>query len=142
MRLENNRAPHFGRGLVGTALLLVGVMAMNGAGAATTPAGKAGFDCSKASAADEVAVCSNPQLGQLDIEMARLYRLVRSCALMGGRAAYHDDQSDWLDKRKACGSNMACIKALYVDRINELTPDAKSASQQRAGGHCPDQDNG
>ncbi len=36
-------------------------------------AAAASFDCSKAAAPDEIAICANPDLSNLDVQMATLY---------------------------------------------------------------------
>ena len=98
-----------------------------------------GFNCAKARAADEKAVCKSAALSRLDRQMQSMYREIQGCALMGARGANYDDQTDWLAKRKQCGVNTRCIKALYDKRLAELKPDVKWARSERKAGRCPDQ---
>src|SRR5690348_4550610 len=52
---------------------------------APTPARAAGFDCARATKADEIAVCRTPTLSALDSEMSGLwYAYSRVPMLMGG----------------------------------------------------------
>ncbi len=49
------------------------------------PAGAASFDCAKAEAADEKAVCADQQLNNEDVEMAVLYTQLKPLLGMGAR---------------------------------------------------------
>ncbi len=100
---------------------------------------EASFNCKKATAADEKAVCASAELSRLDRQLQGLYREVRGCALMGANGAFHDDEVDWLAARHKCGADQTCLRAVYKKRIGELTPDAESARTQRKAGQCPDQ---
>ncbi len=84
------------------------------------PAAAQSFDCAKATTADEKAVCGNGRLAALDDEMAALYRDIEARTLMGMRGAVRDDQRTFLDRRRACGGDVACIRDLYRARIAEL----------------------
>jgi uncharacterized protein len=89
--------------------------------AAASPAAATGFDCSKASAADERAICANPQLSALDSEMAGLwYAYSRVPMLMGSNAARRDAAAAFLASRRQCGSNSACLTRTYQARITAL----------------------
>lgn len=56
--------------------------------------------------ATERAICSDPILGDLDIEMGALYARNKL-----------PDQRDWLRTRNACGGDIFCIEAAYRSRI-------------------------
>ena len=87
----------------------------------SAPAHAAGFDCSRARAADEVAVCRNPQLSALDSEMSGLwYAYSRVPMLMGGNGARMDMARAFLARRADCGGNVACLTAAYRARIADL----------------------
>ena len=47
----------------------------------------ASFDCTKAKAADEIAICANRNLHDQDVTMALLYDLNKHFMAMGGRAS-------------------------------------------------------
>ncbi|RAI00004.1 hypothetical protein DLJ53_19935 [Acuticoccus sediminis] len=90
------------------------------AGLAASPANAQSFDCAKAAAADEHAVCNSPRLSALDEEMASLYAAIRQCALMGTRGEVTDSQRTFMARRAACGSDDGCLVKLYSDRVAEL----------------------
>jgi uncharacterized protein len=89
--------------------------------ALAVPAEAASFDCSKAEAPDEVAVCGNAQLSELDTEMGALwFTYQRIPFLMGANAARKEDAEAFLQERKACGGDEACIRKAYEERISGL----------------------
>lgn len=83
-------------------------------------AGAASFDCRKASHADEKAICADRQLSELDVQMATTYRLLSGLFAMGARGAMGDAQLTWLDQRRACGADKACLKQRYRERLGAL----------------------
>lgn len=89
--------------------------------AATVPAQAASFNCAKASAPDEVAICQNPALSERDTEMAALWFAYNKVPmLMGANAARRDGATDFLKLRAACGSDTACLNRVYEARITAL----------------------
>ena len=85
------------------------------------PAKAASFDCAKAAKPDEIAICANPDLSNLDVEMATLYGVrMQIPMMMGAKGAAHDEQVAFLESRAACGGNIACIRSAYIDRIDTL----------------------
>jgi len=94
-----------------TALALVFV-----AGAAQA----ASFDCNKARAPDEKAICANLALNDKDVRMAVLYDINRKTLAMGGRSALEDQQRQWLRDRRGCGAQRACLNRSYDRRLGEL----------------------
>ena len=65
------------------------------------------FDCGKATYPDEWAICSSPELSQLDVALVAAYQYVR--------VKYGDDYAKTINAplfqaRRACGSDLACIK--------------------------------
>lgn len=88
--------------------------------AASLPAAAASFDCRKARSADEKAICANRDLNDQDVRMDQLYGITRRLVPMGGRGAIMDDQRAWLQARKACGADRACLRRSYDDRIRQL----------------------
>jgi uncharacterized protein len=92
------------------------------------PAYAASFDCARATKVDEVAVCRNPRLSELDAEMGGLwYAWSRVPMLMGGNGARMDEAQAFLARRAACGRNVACLTAAYRARIEELHSDIANA---------------
>lgn len=95
------------------------------------PAQAASFDCAKASAPDEVAICKNPELSELDTRMGALwFSYSKVPFLMGANGARHDAASVFLEKRKACGGDVACLRAAYAQRIAELKENIERAMVQ------------
>jgi hypothetical protein len=86
-----------------------------------SPASAASFDCSRARAADEVTVCHTPSLSNLDSEMGGLwYAYSKVPMLMGGNGNRGDEARAFLDRRRACGRNVACLTRAYRARITDL----------------------
>jgi uncharacterized protein len=95
--------------------LIGGVLAIGGAAHA------ASFDCTKAAAPDEIAICANPGLSNLDTVMATLYGVrMEIPMLMGAKGAAQDEQRAWLATRATCGGNVACLQSAYQSRIAVL----------------------
>ncbi|ADH88671.1 Uncharacterized protein putative lipoprotein-like protein [Ancylobacter novellus DSM 506] len=87
----------------------------------SAPAHAASFDCGKAQAADERAVCADPALSALDSEMGGLwFAYGRLPMLMGANGNRHDEARAFLTSRAACGANATCLTALYQARIAAL----------------------
>jgi uncharacterized protein len=104
------------------AIALLGILIL------PTPARAAGFDCARATKADEIAVCRNPRLSELDSEMGGLwYAWSRVPMLMGGNGARMDEAQAFLARRAACGRHLACLTAAYRARIEELHRDIANA---------------
>jgi uncharacterized protein len=86
-----------------------------------SPAAAASFDCTKASTADEKAVCADQGLSNMDVEMATLFRVSMEIPmLMGSKGAAGDEQIAWLAKRSTCGGSVTCLKDAYRTRIDQL----------------------
>jgi uncharacterized protein len=89
--------------------------------APSTAVEAASFNCAKAAKPDEIAICANPHLSDLDVQMAALYGVrMEIPMLMGARGAAQDEQRAFLAKRGVCGGNVACIQSAYQTRIAEL----------------------
>lgn len=98
--------------------------------AAATPAAAASFDCGKAKAADEKAICASRTLSELDVEMATLFRVrMEIPMLMGARGDAGDEQVTWLTRRRACSGNAACLTQAYQQRIAQLRQIISDAMQ-------------
>ncbi|KQY95951.1 hypothetical protein ASD21_05450 [Caulobacter sp. Root1455] len=88
--------------------------------AAPMAAHAASFDCNRARAPDEKAICANLPLNDKDVRMALLYDINKHTLAMGGRGALMDDQQQWLRDRRRCGANRACLNRAYDRRLGEL----------------------
>lgn len=80
----------------------------------------ASFDCKKAKQADEKTICADRLLSELDVQVATTYRLLRGLFAMGMRGNLGDSQLAWLEQRRACGANKACLKQRYQERLDAL----------------------
>ena len=94
--------------------------AVAGAFLTASSASAASFDCGKARAPDEKAICATLSLNDQDVRMAELYRIVRKVVPMGARGAIMDDQAVWLRDRRRCGADRACLTRSYARRIGQL----------------------
>ena len=88
--------------------------------AAPTNASAASFDCRQARTADEVAICDNRELNDLDVRMATLYEVTTGFVAMGQRSAMRDEQREWLAQRHLCRADVRCLRHSYRQRIAEL----------------------
>jgi uncharacterized protein len=88
------------------------------------------FDCSKASNAVEIVVCSNPRLSEFDQEMADIYKSAMANAT--DTDALKAQQRNWIRARnKECGPKsdvVKCLEASYQERIGQLRPLAEAYS--------------
>ncbi len=92
------------------------------------PARSASFDCAKAQAPDERAICANRNLSERDVEMSALwFSYSRIPLLMGANADRRDGQAAFLRARTACGGDLSCLEKLYAARIATLKTDITSA---------------
>ena len=99
--------------------------------ASPDPVHAASFDCARARAADERAVCGVRALEDRDVRMATLYSVNRQLAGgMGALGALQDRQRDWLVERSRCRADAACIRNAYDRRIGELERAVQAASRR------------
>jgi len=113
-------------------LLLSSLISVAALGAAcvslSAPAEAASFDCARARAADERAICGNRALEDRDVKMATLYGVNRQLAGgMGALGAIQDRQREWLGERARCGGGSTCIRMAYDRRIAELERGVEAA---------------
>jgi uncharacterized protein len=86
----------------------------------STPTFAASFDCNKAAAMDELAVCNDRELSELDVRMATWFEAITGLVPMGTRGAIQDEQLEWLKARAACNSDKRCLRQEYLARIEAL----------------------
>jgi uncharacterized protein len=80
----------------------------------------ASFPCDKAEAPDEKAVCAHLLLNDRDVEMATRFEILKAVLPMGGQGKLRDDQEAWLQERRTCGADVACLTAAYDGRLKVL----------------------
>ena len=93
--------------------------------ATTRDAAAQSFDCRRAVTPDEIAICSNPLLGELDEIMADFYRRLRHYTqnydnAMGLQAQLRDEARTFLRLRATCGADEKCLEQAYRTRIRQL----------------------
>lgn len=88
--------------------------------AAPAIASAASFDCAKARAPDEKAICANTLLNDKDVKMSVLYDINRKTMGMGARGSLQDAQQQWLRDRRQCAANRACLNRAYDGRLGDL----------------------
>jgi uncharacterized protein len=90
----------------------------------------ASFDCDRTDlAGDEKVICDTRALNDADVKMATTFDILTSLLPMGNRGTLQDEQSAWLKKRQACGSDVACIRAAYSERLKQLDESYKGLSR-------------
>jgi uncharacterized protein len=93
-----------------------------------TPAWAASFDCAKAHAPDEIAICGNSVLSELDTEMGALwFSYSKVPMMMGSNGARHDDAEQFLAQRAACKADVTCLIGVYRTRNTALRADIVEA---------------
>ncbi|WP_312222693.1 lysozyme inhibitor LprI family protein [Rhizobium rhizoryzae] len=81
----------------------------------------ASFDCTKSElAADEKTICEDRALNDLDVKMATTFEILTGLMPMGNRDLVRDEQATWLKKRTTCGSDAACLRSAYEERLKQL----------------------
>lgn len=78
----------------------------------TATAQSPSFDCSKARYPDEVAICRNPELAQLDDVAAAAYAYLKSTR---GRAFADQIGIPFWRLRQACQYDVACIRQRQIE---------------------------
>jgi uncharacterized protein len=99
--------------------------------ALAAPASAASFDCSKAKAPDEIAICANPDISALDSEMGGLWFAYSQIPFLMGMSGNRQDEAHaFLQTRAACGANVSCLKGAYTQRIATLKQQLTSGMQE------------
>jgi uncharacterized protein YecT (DUF1311 family) len=79
---------------------------------------KTSYPCENSTQADEFAICENPTLARLDLEMADKYKAVKRHT--NNRSALISAQRQTLNERRKCGDDIICIQSVVSTRILEL----------------------
>jgi uncharacterized protein len=69
---------------------------------------------------DEVEVCANAELSNLDRQLHDLYQVLMQRLDNDQQAKLKRDESAWLRERNECRSNVSYIVAAYNMRISQL----------------------
>ncbi len=74
------------------------------------------INCAHARTPDEKTVCSDPTLIQADARLDTLYDISQHLVPMGTRGDLVDSQRAWIKQRRACATDIACIRSAYTTR--------------------------
>lgn len=98
------------------------------------------FNCNSARGEDEETICSIREIGELDTEMAGLYRQLEESLSPSLQRMLLAMQRGWLQSRRACGSDDECLSEHYLARIAELKALAEADLSSRDWGERRDDD--
>ncbi|PWR24785.1 lysozyme inhibitor LprI family protein [Zavarzinia aquatilis] len=94
------------------------------------------FDCAKAKAPVELAICADPALKAADDRMSAAYATLRGASDEAQRTAWRGDQRDWIERRDGiCAQydqgqetsfDRACLKRMTEERTRELSATAET----------------
>lgn len=76
------------------------------------------FDCSAPTFLDEKAICGDPGLAAMDVEMAAEYAAAMKRTT--NQAKLESDQNDWHAVRRDCAGDLNCLRHAYGVRIDQL----------------------
>lgn len=94
----------------------------------------ASFDCTKASSLVENVICSDSEISDLDDSLSLSYR--NALANSDKASEIKVSQRNWLKKRNLC-KNKACLRQVYVQRLNDLITFTPSAFSRSYNGNLP-----
>lgn len=109
-------------------------------GLALTPAARAAsFDCAKAAAPTDKAICKDPAVSRLDEQVAAAFKAAQALWPAGNWKTYIlGEQRAWLKDRNAiCKADAACLKQDYERRLTYLTSPALKWTGRYVAGVCP-----
>jgi uncharacterized protein len=87
------------------------------------------YDCTRASTPDEIAICANPRLANLDVQVAEAFAQLREKI---GSEAIRNLARSLLDMRRSCGADTTCIENAQRYAISSYR-DALSGLRQQTG---------
>lgn len=76
------------------------------------------FDCNKAAHEDEIAICGDPGLAAMDVELAELYEAALKS--ISDPKALEQSESGWVIARHLCDSDLICLRKAYGERIGQF----------------------
>jgi uncharacterized protein len=80
------------------------------------------FSCRSAKTPDEIAICQNKVLSELDEQMDTLFLARRAALSESQQALLTAQQQSWLRERMTCAADVSCIENAYRKRISQLAP--------------------
>ena len=82
--------------------------------------GAPSFDCRRAAAPAEIAICRDPSLAELDQDLNGTYREAQAAAVGDNAVALAAQQRAWMRQRNACGANARCLRQTMTARLTDL----------------------
>ncbi|WP_230975324.1 lysozyme inhibitor LprI family protein [Burkholderia multivorans] len=76
------------------------------------------FDCARARAEDEIAICGDAGLAAMDRQLGELY--TAAMRTVSEPRALRRSQSDWVITRHMCNSDIDCLRRAYGERIGQF----------------------
>ena len=90
----------------------------NSAQAAPGQAFTTSFDCRRAKADDEIAICGDAGLAAMDRQLGQLYDAAMKT--ISDPQALRQSESDWVITRHMCNSDVECLRHAYGERIGQF----------------------
>lgn len=88
------------------------------------------FDCAKASNDVEHAICSSPELSEIDSEMGRAYGDLVRALDPSGRTELKSEQREWIIRRQhECGGDVPCLNIFLHSRLDDLNDRTRRSNQ-------------
>lgn len=78
------------------------------------------FNCRYARSPDEVLICQDEHLSNLDVTLSQTYFRLRNSLCGAARDRLEASQSRRPASRKDCGRDYGCVERHYQSRISEL----------------------
>ena len=79
------------------------------------------FNCRYARQPDEIRICQDPTLRELDERLSVRFFRLRNTLSPREQARLDRSQRDWLSRRAQCGSDPDCIEDEYRSRLDRLS---------------------
>jgi uncharacterized protein YecT (DUF1311 family) len=79
-----------------------------------------GVNCTATGTLDEVEICGNTDLCDLDWQLYSFYQVAKTRVDKNQQTQLAKDESAWVKKRGECGSDVRCIAKEYKSRIDQL----------------------
>jgi uncharacterized protein YecT (DUF1311 family) len=89
-----------------------------GAASPSKPTYATSFDCTKATHDDEIAICGDPGLAAMDVELAELYQ--SDLKTISDPKALARSESGWVMARNMCDGDLDCLRRAYGERIGQF----------------------
>ncbi len=79
------------------------------------------FNCDRAKAGDEIAICNNYSLAWLDRQLDRAWQEAVQRAGSSDVGEMLKAQNDWLTDRRKCAEKAVCLQTAYLTRLQQLS---------------------